>query len=416
LPDLTAPLPPLRGAIDVIPVHDDGQRYFCLRDRLDAEAPPLVVSEAALLLVSLLDGQRSLAAVQAAFTLRVGVPLPEQQLATFVQRLDDANLLDSEAYRARLEQARACFRAAPLRAAVHAGGAYPGEPAELAGFLDGLFRAEHGPGARPTAVTRACARALIAPHIDLHRGGTAYAWTYTALAECEPADLYVLLGTCHTPMATPLSATRKAYDTPLGAARVDQAFVDALAARCPDLFTDEFSHRSEHSLEFQAVFLRFTEHVGDERGAKVVPLLCGSLQQWVDPASSPRASVEVASALEALGQTLAEWPGRVCLVAGADLAHVGPQFGDRQAVGPAVSEAVRRADLEMLDLVCQGDAEGFYRQVMRDDDARRICGLSPIYYLLSLVGPAAGRLLTYDQWVDPAGQGSVTYAGVIFEQ
>jgi hypothetical protein len=45
-----------------------------------------------------------------------------------------------------------------------------------------------------------------------------------------------------------------------------------------------------------------------------------------------------------------------------------------------------------------------------------VCGLAPIYYLLSLIGPTEGRLLKYTQWVDPQGQGSVTFAGVIFEE
>ena len=70
----------------------------------------------------------------------------------------------------------------------------------------------------------------------------------------------------------------------------------------------------------------------------------------------------------------------------------------------------------MLEFVRCGDAEGFYQQVMADGDARRICGLAPIYYLLSLVGPSSGRLIKYSQWADNQGQGSVTYAGVIFEK
>ena len=56
-----------------------------------------------------------------------------------------------------------------------------------------------------------------------------------------------------------------------------------------------------------------------------------------------------------------------------------------------------------------------FAEVMADNDARRICGLSPIYYLLSLLGPSRGKLLKYSQWADRAGQGSVTYAGVIFD-
>ena len=112
----------------------------------------------------------------------------------------------------------------------------------------------------------------------------------------------------------------------------------------------------------------------------------------------------VATAVAALRTALASAPGRVCLVAGADLAHVGPQFGDRSPVSAPFAARVERADREMLELVCRGDADGFYRQVMLDQDARRICGLAPIYYLLALLGPANGRCVKYSQWIDQGGR------------
>ncbi len=147
-----------------------------------------------------------------------------------------------------------------------------------------------------------------------------------------------------------------------------------------------------------------------------MPILCGSLHEWVELGQRPGDVAAVATAVEALRTALAAAPGRVCLVAGADLAHVGPQFGDRAKVSAAFAARVERADLEMLDIICRGDAEAFYRQVMFDHDARRICGLAPIYYLLALLGPTAGRCVKYSQWIDPAGRGSVTYAGVVFEE
>ena len=417
--DLTAgPLPPLRGAIEILPIEDNGRKLFCLRDRSEPAGEPLIVTEGALLLAALLDGERTLPALRAAFLLRSGATLAEPQIADFIRRLDEACLLDSDRYRQTAQRRRAEFHAAAVREATHAGAAYPDDPVELRELLDGLYLDEHGPGGPPGRTAgRPSAVGLIAPHIDLHRGGPTYAWSYRALAECAPADLYVLLGTCHTPMSTPLAATRKAYATPLGPAPVDHTFLDALeAAYVADLYADEFSHRAEHSLEFQAVYLRYLRHIGEPDGPGVVPLLCGSLHQWVQPETSPLESPEVRAAVGALRQVLDDWEGRVCLIAGADLAHVGPQFGDDRRVDRAFAEAVARADDEMLQLVCRGDAEGFYRQVMRDADARRICGLAPIYYLLSLLGPRAGRLLKYSQWIDERGHGSVTYAGVIFER
>jgi AmmeMemoRadiSam system protein B len=337
-------------------------------------------------------------------------------VAAFTERLDQAGLLDSERF-AALEQARRrAFLAEPERPAIHAGGAYPAEPAVLERFLE-----EMNPTDEPPAVGRAGGRGqqvrgLIAPHIDLHRGGATYARTYRALAEREAADLYLLLGTCHTPMGTPLAATRKRYATPFGPAPVDHRFLDLLEALYPgDLYLDELSHRAEHSLEFQAVYLRHLGLVGGPGAAGVVTLLCGSLHEWVPAGRQPGEVRPIAESVEALRTALQRHGGRVCLIAAADLAHVGPQFGDRRAVDSVFLQAVERADRAMLDRVCRGDAAGFFAGVMADGDARRICGLAPIYYLLALLGPSQGEVLQYSQWVDEQGQGSVTYAGVIFD-
>jgi hypothetical protein len=50
--------------------------------------------------------------------------------------------------------------------------------------------------------------------------------------------------------------------------------------------------------------------------------------------------------------------------------------------------------------------------VAADHDARRICGLSPIYTLLRLLPESPGRLLRYTQWPDP--EGAVTFCAVTF--
>src|SRR5207247_2596728 len=86
--------------------------------------------------------------------------------------------------------------------------------------------------------------------------------------------LFVIVGTCHVGMRHPFALTRKDYDTPLGPARADRDFVEALAARAAqDCFGSELAHRSEHSIEFQAVFLQYL--YAGRRDITVVPLLTG---------------------------------------------------------------------------------------------------------------------------------------------
>ena len=66
----------------------------------------------------------------------------------------------------------------------------------------------------------------------------------------------------------------------------------------------------------------------------------------------------------------------------------------------------------MLEAVEAGDAAAFFEAVARDDDRRRICGLSPIYALLCALGGGRGTLRRYGQWPDP--QGVVSFASVVF--
>jgi AmmeMemoRadiSam system protein B len=307
------------------------------------------------------------------------------------------------------------FRAAPRREATHAGGAYAADPAALAAAIETHFAAAEGPGApNPPAAPRALV-GLIAPHVDLHRGGPTYAWAYRALAEAQPPELFVLLGTCHAPMATPFAATTKDYDTPFGPLATDTAFVHELAARYSgDLLAEEFAHRAEHALEFQAVYLRYLEQLGYLRGVQAVPILCGSPHVFTAPGCSPLQAPQVAEFLQVLAEQIAADGRRVCVIAGADLAHVGPQFGDAEPLSASELSDVGRADEQMLALAARTDAEAFFANVMGDGDRRRICGVAPIYSLLQLLVGAEGEVLRYTQWAEPSGHASVTFASVAY--
>ena len=66
----------------------------------------------------------------------------------------------------------------------------------------------------------------------------------------------------------------------------------------------------------------------------------------------------------------------------------------------------------MLRAVAAGDPLGFFGAVSLDGDARRICGLSPIYTFLRALPAVEGRLLRYTQWPDP--EGAVTFCAAAF--
>jgi MEMO1 family protein len=396
--------------VEVFPVDDRGQRCLVLRDPSDPDVRPIVLSDGAAQVLVLLDGQRTVDGLSAALQLR-GAAITSNQVRIFLQRLDEAGFLEGARAEARLRERQSLFLDRSTRPAVHAGGAYSADPLELPRLLADGFLHTDGPGALPGRRTATQApRGVIAPHVDLHRGAPTYSWAYQAIAESQPADLYVVLGTCHTPVRGGFAATRKAYETPLGGVSADDEFVDRLQRQWGrDLFAGEFSHAGEHSIEFQAVYLR---SLG--LAAPIAPLLCDSLHSLVPYGKSPGDIPLVADFVAALRQALAEDGRTITLIAAVDLAHIGRRFGDDWLVDAGTLARVEREDRETLQLALGGDADRYYQQVMRDGDARRICGLTPLYVLSALMDGGGGELLRYTQWVDTDRSSSVTFASAVY--
>jgi MEMO1 family protein len=178
-----------------------------------------------------------------------------------------------------------------------------------------------------------------------------------------------------------------------------------------DCFDAELGHRKEHSIEFQAVFLRYV--LGGRRPFTVVPILASFAHEALARGRRAEDDPAVARFLDAVVETAAAQNRRVAYVAGADLAHVGPRFGDAKPVSPKDLARIEREDRAMLEPVADGDAAGFFASIEADGDRRRICGFSPIYALLRCLDGGRGGLRHYGQWPDP--QAVVTHASMVFE-
>lgn len=404
-------LPRLR-AVEAFPVEHEGRRVIALRDPAGYTESVVLLPRPLLEIVSLFDGEHTAVDVQAAVMRQHGQLVTSEEIEQVVANLDAHGFLDTPRFAARLAAVEAEFRGADVRAAAHAGGAYAGDPHELRGAMDAFFERPAGPGMIVRANHHGSrVTGVIAPHIDFHRGGPAYAWAYRDVAERCDADLFVIFGTCHAGLRDPFALTRKDYATPLGAARTDRDFVDALATRARhDCFASEAGHRTEHSIEFQAVFLRYL--FGDRRDFTIVPVLASFAHEAMVRHRRPEDDPRVAAFLDAVVDTAAAQRRRVAFVAGADLAHVGPRFGDAKPVSAAQRTRLEHDDRAMLATITAGDADAFFDNVAADDDRRRICGYSPIYALLRCLGGTPGTLTHYGQW--PDAQAVVTHASVVF--
>ncbi len=400
---------PRLRTVEVFPTTFRGQQVFCLRDPMRYTDAVVSVLPQTAAILSLFDGRHSLLDIQEAFARRFGTLLFREQLQEVIQSLDECLLLESPRFASHREAVENDFRRAPHRPARLAGSAYPSDPEVLRRELDGYFVAEDGPKNTPPSPEAARLTGLVVPHIDFARGGPCYAWGYRELAGAMPVDRWVILGTAHVAMARPYALTRKAFETPLGPAEVDEDCLDALVARVGyGYFDDEFAHRGEHSIEFQGVFLRHATPAS--LPVRILPILCGSFHRFVEERRPPQPADAVETFLGALRETLAAMGGRTVVIASADLAHVGPQFGGPRPLTPGQLREVEEADRGMLSSAEAGDAEGFFWAVAKDGDRRHVCGLPPIFAALRLVGAQRGRLLRYGQWPDP--NGTVTFAAL----
>lgn len=411
---------PRLRALEVFVLEQEGERLLALRDpsgMSDAMAalPPLAVA-----VLELCDGERTRDEICVEFTRRHGTRLERGALDGLMAQLDEALLLDSDRYQRHAAALLGEFARSPVRPAHLAGRGYSDNPLELGSFLDRCFDPPSGPG-RPPGRSGPTPHAIIAPHIDFVRGGPAYAWAYRGLAEAaDVPELILILGTDHNSAQQPFTFTRKHYQTPLGTIETDVEAVEALTARlearqpgaAAALFAEEHHHRAEHSIEFQVVWLM---HVLGERAAraKVLPILCGGLHELIAAGRDPALDPLVAAVLEEL--TALARARHTLWVAGADLAHVGPRFGDAEPLAAAARDELRRADEASLAAAAAGDAGSWFRGFSADRDRRRVCGVAPIYALLAGARPAAGQVLTYAQCpADESGGSLVSIASVCY--
>ena len=403
------PLPALRN-LEIMPIEQDGQTLICLQDPEGVVGDPAVLSPIAYFVASQLDGTNEVTDIQYAFAQHApGSLLMSDDIMKVVAFLDQHGFLNTEEYAARRKRILDCFAASEVRPAYMAGKSYPDNAEGLRGFLEDLFAKCGEASSGAAGETRPRLRGLVAPHIDFQRGGLAYAQGYRRLQEQGAPRTVFVFGVAHAGGFVPFILTRKHFETPLGVIETDTGVVDLLAGACRwDPFEHEILHRTEHSIEFQAVMIAYLYGPS----TRIVPVLCGAMGTE-DGARHPDEIEEIAAFLGRCREITSDGGGSVAVIAGADLAHVGRRFGDPFDITDGIISRVEQRDREDLAFVMAGDASGFYRSVMKDGNARRVCGLGCIYAALkTLEGNVRhGEILRYDYAPDPAG-GIVSFAGI----
>jgi AmmeMemoRadiSam system protein B len=404
--------PKLRN-INIFPVEVSGQTLLCLQDPQNISEKTLFLPPPLYFIASLFDGQHSILDIQAEYMRRFGEFLFTEKIQEIISQLEENLYLEGDRFQAGWRKKEESFRKAPIREAAFAGRSYEKDPERLKGQLEGYFKASDGPGFPGRKEDGNGLKGVVAPHIDIQRGGFCYAFAHREIWERSSSRCFIIFGTAHTPMQHPFCLTRKDFMTPLGNLSAGSKLIEAIQSRCPDdLFQDEGVHRSEHSIEFQCLFLRYL--YPEPFPLRIVPILCGSLHEAIEKGISPMEIKPIQQFINALKDSVFTLGEEICYIASADLSHMGHQFGDQEGVREYDLRVLTEEDREMLEHVERIDGEGFFLSILKERDRRRICGLPAIYVMLKVLEAKRGKLIRYGQAYTPETQSVVSFASLAF--
>ncbi len=375
--------------LEAFPIEREGQQWIALHDPSGFSPAQVALSSHAFFVVTHFDGQHDVADIQAAFGQRFGQAVACEQVVELARQLDEALLLDSprfaEAYEAHV-QAYLAADARPLRP----------ESLPPAKVLDSLLRKMVQPIDGDGAVPRGARLAgLVAPHLDYPRGLACYTTAYGMLAGqvakgCSPR-LVVVLGTNHYGMKFEPVASDKDFDTPLGRVVTDgEALAQLSEAYGDDLTRGQYDHLREHSVELQVTVL--ARLLGAD-SFKVVGLLLPDACEPICQSHLDRLAGELADLAD-------ERPGEVLIVAGADLSHIGRQFGDDRPLEKAWLRQIAADERAMIDHLQAARADGFVEALRLTHNATRVCSTGSLYVLRRALADATWQDLGYHQASD----------------
>jgi AmmeMemoRadiSam system protein B len=385
--------------LEVLPVRSGDQDLILITDPQGVVRAPLALRIEVLDLLQLFDGTLSLNEISALVARESKDLRASRFVRDLISQLDRLLLLDSPRFHAAFDALRDEYHRLEIRQAALEGVSYPGDPREAEAFVAG-----HEEQARTMAATEGQApvatathepRALLVPHLDPRRAGPSIARGYQELPATATEPLRVIVyGVGHALFDDLYALTRKHFETAFGRLDCDLKFVDGVAARLgPGVYRSELVHRDEHSVEFQALYLK---HRFPERALRMVPLVCGGFHALQASGLKPHDVPELESLIAALREVEREQGGATVHVAAVDLSHVGTRFGD-----PSVDERTQRdveaSDRAALDAARRGDAEAWYESIASRQDATRVCGWAATYLMLRVAEPGEGRLLHYEQ-------------------
>ncbi|MDT7042068.1 AmmeMemoRadiSam system protein B [Candidatus Nitronereus thalassa] len=404
--------PALRN-IQYSPMKQGEEQYIVLWDPSGLSSEKLIIPLNLFFLFQFLDGEHSLEQVGVEYLKKYGDFLMPDKLDQLIADLDQKLFLEGERYEAAKAAALKAYREAPTRTPQFAGKSYEEDPEKLREQIAEFFASKEGPGSKPSENQGKLIKGLVAPNFELKKAGPLYAWAYKELKEAESPDVFVVIGIGHAGLDEPVAVTDKAFETPLGVVPVNRPILDHLKSKGgPELFAEEIRHQQEQSIEFQLPFLQ--ETVGKEKSISIVPILSSFPPiTFLDPELKDFVA-KINQFVSLLKEAIVSSGQNVCIIASANLAHIGLRYGDNTAPTDFSFHRCMQTDLEMLKHVENIDAQSFAQFLITEQDKRHVLGFSAIYLLLKLIEAEKGEVLRYDREIVDQFNSTITYASAAF--
>jgi AmmeMemoRadiSam system protein B len=395
-------IPRIRKELSFQQFHQDGQEAILVQDNLGVLEQPLLLTEMAGMLLSLMDGRRSVEDIQKVFEEAVVGEVPPDFAARHIAEMENLGLLETPEILAREKRIIEDYLDLRERPASHADSAYVSEPELLRSWLEGVL------GGNGEKVADPPPKMVIAPHIDFRVNTRVYAQAYRPLRG-HSYDRVILMGTGHSILEGYFCPTRKDLVTPIGTTANDLEATDRLiAAGWKVVSPNDFPHRSEHALEFQMIFL---QHLLGAGNFKVVPILCGSFHPLLAHLNRLGDEPGMGDFLGVLRDLIEEEGVRTLVVAGVDFSHIGTRFS-HPVIAREMLEETRRHDRDLLEAFTGGEPERFWRTEAASGGKFNVCGFATLATLLEVMDTRGARTLAYDVWDDSPTGSAVTFAAV----
>ncbi len=360
-----------------------------LIDPLGITPHPVMLSSGAVLLLSLMDGNRTINEIAEEFRGITGYDMSPLEVLNFVNRLNDWFLLDNENFQKKYKELSSEFINLKIRPMVFAEDAYPENSAELLEMVLPAKRLENLLLVKPKGV--------VIPHIDPRRGWDVYVEGLRAIYRSD-ADTFVIFGIAHSYISNPINALPMHFETPLGVVETDIKTLERLNSNLEfDLFSDPLAFKGEHSVEFPVVFIKA---LFPEKDIKVLPFIFSG------------EDVEDFQRIEGFINALREVliGKNALIVASVDMSHIGGRFGDEVLD----NEALKHYDKLFLEILEGLNPETLISWVKLYQNPTRIDAVPAIYAMLEYFGGVGkGKVLSYKVSYEEDTNSAVSFASAV---